>query len=87
MLHPAAAQITTPGSSDWIVTIERKDGGIVSRRISPGSMDEPAAIRIALTAGGMSGLEVDRWSIRRAGEAVVSVDAVDDFLEALRRRR
>ena len=87
MISSKVAGLYSPGSNDWIVTIVTSDLRSVSRRISPGTMDEKAALRIALCANGMSGNEVESWSIRRAGEAAVVVDEVDGFMEALRRRR
>lgn len=87
MIHPQVGDLYSPSDTDWIVTIRTKDGGVSSRRITPGSMDEARALRVAMCANGMSGLEVASWSIRRAGDREVVADEVEDAFARIRRMR
>lgn len=87
MIPAQIGGLYSPGGSDWIVTIRTKDGGVSSRRITPGSMDEARALRVALSANGMSGNEVASWSIRRAGDREVVADEVEDAFARIRRMR
>ena len=87
MIPAQIGGLYSPGASDWIVTIRTKDGGVSSRRITPGSMDEARALCVALSANGMSGNEVASWSIRRAGDREVVADEVEDAFARIRRMR
>jgi hypothetical protein len=87
MIPAQVGGLFSPGASDWIVTIATKDGRWTSRRISPGTMDEKAALRVALAANGMSGNEVESWSIRKAGDREVVADQVEDAFARIRRMR
>lgn len=86
MMPSEVGSLFTPSDSDWVVTLVTKTGASVTRRISPGTMDEPRALRVALGASSMTGNEIDTWTIRRAGDRSIVRDEVDSFLDALRRR-
>ena len=81
------ASLFSPSGDDLVVTLVLKGGACISRRISPGIMDERQALRVALSAANLTGNEVDSWSMRRASETKVVSEGVDAFLEALKRRR
>lgn len=72
------------GDTDWIVSVVQNDGRAWSRRINPGTVSEEAALGFALSASGVRPHEVDRWSIRRAGDRKIVLD--DPFATLLRRR-
>jgi hypothetical protein len=73
-----------PGDNDWVVSVVQRDGKSWSRRINPGTVSEEAALGFALVASGVKAHEVDRWSIRRAGDRQIVLD--DPFASLLRRR-
>lgn len=81
------ASLFSPSGDDLVLTLVLKDGGAITRRISPGTLDERQALRVALSAANLTGNEVDSWTMRRASETKVVSDGVDAFLEALKRRR
>jgi len=73
-----------PGDNDWVVSVVQRDGKSWSRRINPGTVSEEAAIGFALASSGVKPHEVDRWSVRRAGDRQIVLD--DPFAALLRRR-
>lgn len=87
MIPAQLGGLYSPGASDWIVSVITTDGRGIIRRLSPGNMDEKSALRIALSANGMSGNEVASWSIRRAGDREVVADEVEDAFARIRRMR
>lgn len=80
----AVLAIGDVGDNDWVISVVQNDGRHWSRRISPGSVSEEAALGFALSASGVRPHEVDRWSIRRAGDRKIVLD--DPFAALLRRR-
>ena len=87
MIPAQIAGLFSPDGDDVVVTLSLKDGRVISRRISPGHVTESQALRIALSASHLTGNEVASWDMRRASETKVVVDGIDEFLDALRRRR
>lgn len=88
-MKPATTEETVlafggPGDSDWIVSVVQNDGRSWSRRINPGTVTEEAALGFALAASGVRPHEVDKWSIRRAGDRQIVLD--DPFAALIRRR-
>ena len=75
-----------PGSSDWIVTIQSKDGRRITRRISPGKIDEEAAVKCALNASEITLANLDFYMARRADDRSLVTNG-DEFLAALRAKR
>jgi hypothetical protein len=73
-----------PGDHDWVVSVVQRDGKSWSRRINPGTVSEEAALGFALVSSGVKPHEVDRWTIRRAGDKQIVLD--DPFAALLRRR-
>lgn len=73
-----------PGDTDWVVSVVQRDGRTWSRRITPGTVSEEAALGFALVSSGTKPHEVDKWSIRRAGDRQIVLD--DPFASLLRRR-
>jgi hypothetical protein len=73
-----------PGDTDWVVSVVQQDGRAWSRRVNPGTVSEEAALGFALVSSGVKPHEVDRWSIRRAGDRQIVLD--DPFAALLRRR-
>jgi hypothetical protein len=76
----------SPGSSDWIVTLQTKDGRRISRRISPGRMDEESAVRCALNASAIVLSDLDYYMARRADDRSLVTNG-DEFIAALRAKR
>lgn len=74
----------SPGDSDWIVSVVQNDGRSWSRRINPGTVTEEAALGFALSASGVKPHQVDKWSIRRAGDRQIVLD--DPFAALIARR-
>lgn len=80
----AISAIASVSDHDWVVSVMQNDGRNWSRRISPGTVSEEAALGFALASSGVRPHEVDRWSIRRAGDRQIVLD--DPFASLLRRR-
>lgn len=76
----------SPGSSDWIVTLQTKDGRRITRRISPGKIDEETAVRSALNASALRLVELDYYMARRADDRSLVANG-EEFLAALRAKR
>lgn len=75
-----------PSESDWIVTLVTKAGKIISRRVSPGRLDEESAVRVALNASEVSLANLDCYSIRRAADRSLVTNG-DEFLAELRAKK
>lgn len=75
-----------PGSSDWIVTLQTKDGRRITRRISPGKIDEETAVKCALNASEITLANLDFYMARRADDRSLVTNG-DEFLAALRAKR
>jgi hypothetical protein len=76
----------SPSSSDWIVTIQTKDGRRITRRVSPSRIDEETAVRSALNASGVMLVDLDYYMARRADDRSIVTNG-DEFLAALRAKR
>lgn len=82
-----AASVFTPNGDDWIVTVVMRSRRIWTRRISPGTMPEQEAVRLALLANGTKPVEVHDISVRRVGDqAKLEIAPADDPLARLLRR-
>lgn len=75
-----------PSESDWIVTLIRKDGGIVTRRIAPGRISEEMAVRAAMNASEILLSDLDAFTIRRASDRSIEENG-DQFLAELWKKR
>lgn len=86
----AAMAIFAPSSDDWIVTIATRAGKVANRRISPGTMSETEALRIALRVERIHPDDVADAGVRRVGDRGGVVATVDDpfarLVERLRNR-
>jgi len=63
-----AASVIVPSGDDWLVTIVSRSRRVSTRRISPGTMDEREAVRIALLSHGIRREDVYDLSVRRVGD-------------------
>lgn len=89
-LANAASAISafSPDGNDWIVTVRQRNGGVFTRRVTPGSLVEDAALSFALLAQGVARMDVVDTTVRRAGAPrIEAVAASDPFLEIMRRMR
>ena len=75
-----------PSDSDWIVTIVTKAGKIISRRVSPGRLEEETAVRVAMSASEISIGDLDSYTIRRAADRSLAVNG-DEFLAHLKSKK
>jgi hypothetical protein len=76
----------SPGSSDWIVTLQTKDGRRITRRISPGKIDEETAVKCALNSSEVTLANLDFYMARRADDRSLVANG-EEFLAALRAKR
>jgi hypothetical protein len=75
----SVVQIFAPSDDDWIVTLALKDGRVFNRRVSPSSMSETDALRIALRVDKIHPDDVGDASVRRvASSAKLQTLAADD---------
>lgn len=76
----------SPSGSDWIISIVTKDGRRISRRVSPGRIDEETAVRSALNASEVKLVDLDYYTARRVDDRSIVTNG-DEFLAALRAKR
>jgi len=89
MSNPSSTEVVSlfgPSDKDWIVTLVTKSGRIHSRRVSPGTIEEEAAVRVAMNASEVLLVDLDCYSVRRAADRSL-VENGDDFLAALRAKK
>ena len=89
MSQASAAEVIPmfgPSESDWIVTLVAKGGKISSRRVTPGTIDEESAVRVAMNASEMKLADLDCYSVRRAADRSLVTNG-DDFLATLRAKK
>jgi len=60
-----AAQLVAPSTRDWCVRFTMHDGGVVARRVSPGSIDPSTAIQRACASLGRMRAQVRDTDCRR----------------------
>jgi hypothetical protein len=82
MLH-----VFAPNGDDWVSTLVLRDGRVMRRRFSPGSMPEEDVLRISIHLSGVAAKDVLDATIRRASDATVEVPADDHFDRLMRRIR
>lgn len=91
MAHLSAPEIVplfSPSSSDWVVALALKDGSTITRRVSPGRVDEDIAIRYAMAASEVSLAMLDFYTVRRAEDRTLTTETNgDEFLATLRSKR
>lgn len=75
-----------PSDQDWIVTLVTKDGRVVNRRVSPGKIEEEAAVRFAMCASEIMLADLDSFSVRRACDRSLVTNG-DEFLAELRKKK
>jgi hypothetical protein len=75
-----------PSDADWIVTLVTKGGKISSRRVTPSTIDEESAVRVAMNASEMKLADLDCYSVRRAADRSLVTNG-DDFLASLRAKK
>lgn len=78
--------VCTPNGDDWISTLVLRDGRVIRRRFSPGTMSEDEVLRLSLRYSDVTAEQVADATIRRASDASVVSVAVDDHFERLMRR-
>jgi hypothetical protein len=76
----------SPGASDWIITLQTMDGRRITRRVSPGKLDEETAVRYALAASSVHISHLDYYMARRADDRSLVTNG-DEFIAALRAKR
>lgn len=89
MMQMIAAEVIPlfgPSEADWIVTLVAKGGKITSRRVTPGTIDEESAVRVAMNASEMKLADLDCYSVRRAADRSLVTNG-DDFLASLRAKK
>jgi hypothetical protein len=75
----SVVQIFAPSDDDWIVTLALRDGRVFNRRVSPSSMSDTEALRIALSVDKIHPDNVADASVRRvATSAKLQTIAHDD---------
>lgn len=86
----AVMSVFSPGGDDWIVTVATRDGKVANRRISPGTMSETDALRIALRVERIHPDDVADAGVRRVGDRGGVIATADDpfarLVERLRNR-
>ena len=75
-----------PSESDWVVTLIRKDGGVVTRRIAPGRISEEMAVRAAMNASEVMLSNLEAFTIRRASDRSLEENG-DQFLAELWKKK
>jgi hypothetical protein len=65
----SVAQIFAPSDDDWIVTLALRDGRVFNRRVSPSSMSDTDALRIALNVDKIHPDNVADASVRRVSSS------------------
>lgn len=83
MSEAAIIPLFGPSDSDWITTIRTRDGRVLNRRICPGRMDEADAVRVSIHASELAPSDIIDVSARRAGDATVIADRVEDEFKQL----
>jgi len=79
------AQLVTPNSGDWLVTLYLHDGRSMTRRITPAYGDEAYALRVALSAQCLQPSQIKDVYIRHVGDET-KIQLVDDgFTDLLKR--
>lgn len=72
-----------PSGSDWITTVRTRDGRVINRRICPGTIAEEDAVRLSVHASDLSPSDIADVSVRRASDARILTERVDDEFKAL----
>jgi len=65
----SVVQIFAPSDDDWIVTLALRDGRVFNRRVSPSSMSDMDALRIALNVDKIHPDNVADASVRRVSSS------------------
>lgn len=78
--------IFEPNGSDWLVSLVLRDGRILNRRFSPGTMPEQQVLSLALHIAGARPEDCRDAIVQRVGEAKVIADAPEDHFTRLMRR-
>jgi hypothetical protein len=84
MSFAQASAVIVPSGDDWLVTVCLRNRRVWTRRISPGTMPESEAVRMALLAHGVRPGDVADCSVRRVGDQRrLEVGPADDPLARL----
>lgn len=78
--------VCTPNGDDWISTLVMRDGRVIRRRFSPGTMPEQDVLALSLRYAGVTSEQCADATIRRASEAATVAVATDDHFERIMRR-
>ncbi len=78
----------SPSASDWVITLTLKTGAVITRRLSPGRIDEETAVRCAMSASEVSLGMLDFYAARRAEDRTLTIETNgDEYLATLRSKR